>query len=221
MADKQTIKAYDSNVDTYKKMVSKLPDLETLQAFIAELPQGALVLDWGSGPGYLANRMRQAGLKPVCSDASAEMVAAAQDFVLRPDSRSLLYRLSVFIRELGKFQSASCRTCRFSQHIAAAATALVPSGVFYLALKSGSGDARDDLGRLYAYYTRAELEDITRTYGLHVIRILPPQCRYVWQTRKLGRPVSRKQSKLKHPAIWGRGVTGLYSTFSGHPWSSL
>ena len=49
MADKQTIKAYDSNVDTYKKMVSKLPDLETLQAFIAELPQGALVLDWGSG----------------------------------------------------------------------------------------------------------------------------------------------------------------------------
>ena len=83
MADKQTIKAYDSNVDTYKKMVSKLPDLEPLQAFIAELPQGALVLDWGSGPGYLANRMRQAGLKPVCSDASAEMVAAAQqDFGL-------------------------------------------------------------------------------------------------------------------------------------------
>ncbi|MGB0163266.1 MAG: class I SAM-dependent methyltransferase [Candidatus Puniceispirillaceae bacterium] len=174
MADKQTIKAYDSNVDTYKKMVSKLPDLETLQAFIAELPQGALVLDWGSGPGYLANRMRQAGLKPVCSDASAEMVAAAQqDFGLeaRQEPFSALQAVSLYQGIWANFSLLHAERADFPQHIAAAATALVPSGVFYLALKSGSGDARDDLGRLYAYYTQAELEDITRTYGLQVIRI--------------------------------------------------
>ena len=174
MADKQTIKAYDRNVDTYKKMVSKLPDLEPLQAFIAELPQGALVLDWGSGPGYLANRMRQAGLKPVCSDASAEMVAAAQqDFGLeaRQEPFSALQAVSLYQGIWANFSLLHAERADFPHHIAAAATALVPSGVFYLALKSGSGDARDYLGRLYAYYTQAELEDITRIYGLHVIRI--------------------------------------------------
>ena len=200
MADKQTIKAYDSNVDTYKKMVSKLPDLKPLQAFIAELPQGALVLDWGSGPGYLANRMRQAGLKPVCSDASAEMVAAAQqDFGLeaRQESFSALQAISLYQGIWANFSLLHAERTDFPQHIAAAATALVPSGVFYLALKSGSGVARDDLGRLYAYYTQSELEDITRTYGLHVIRIFAGR-----SAGMSGKPenwaglLCRKQSKL-------------------------
>lgn len=200
MVDKQTIKAYDSNVDTYKKMVSKLPDLEPLQAFIAELPQGALVLDWGSGPGYLANRMRQAGLKPVCSDASAEMVAAAQqDFGLeaRQEPFSALQAVSLYQGIWANFSLLHAERADFPQHIAAAATALVPSGVFYLALKSGSGVARDDLGRLYAYYTQAELEDIIRTYGLHVIHTFTGH-----SAGMSGKPenwvglLCRKQSKL-------------------------
>ena len=173
MADEQTIKAYDSNVDTYKKMVSKLPDLEPLQAFIAELPQGAFVLDWGSGPGYLAARMREAGLRPVCSDASAKMVAAAQqDFGLdaRHEPFSALNAVSLYQGIWANFSLLHAQRADFPHHIAAAATALVPSGVFYLALKSGDGESRDDLGRLYAYYTQAELEDITSKCGLGGIR---------------------------------------------------
>ena len=83
----------------------------------------------------------------------------------------------------------------------------MPSGVFYLALKSGSGDARDDLGRLYAYYTLAELEDITRTYGLHVIRIFTGR-----SAGMSGKPenwvglLCRKQSKLNIPPYGAGGL---------------
>lgn len=174
MADKQTINAYDSNVGTYKKMVSKLPDLEPLQAFITELPKAAFVLDWGSGPGYLAARMRDAGLNPVCVDASFEMVAAAQqDFGLeaRQESFADLDAVSLYQGIWANFSLLHADRSDFPHHIAAAATALVPSGVFYLALKSGTGDVRDDLGRLYAYYTQDELVDAVNSQGLAVIRI--------------------------------------------------
>lgn len=174
MADKQTIKVYDRNVDTYKKMVGKLPDLEPLAAFVSELPEGALVLDWGSGPGYLAARMRDAGLKPVCVDASAEMVAAAQqDFGLdaRQESFSALNAISLYHGIWANFSLLHARRTQFPSHIAAAATALIPSGVFYLALKLGSGEQRDDLGRLYAYFTKSELEEMVKHSGLDVVRV--------------------------------------------------
>ena len=174
MADKQTINAYDGNVGTYKKMVSKLPDLEPLRAFITELPKAAFVLDWGSGPGYLAARMRDAGLNPVCVDASFEMVAAAQqDFGLeaRQESFADLDAVSLYQGIWANFSLLHADRSDFPHHIAAAATALVPSGVFYLALKLGTGDVRDDLGRLYAYYTQDELVDAVNSQGLAVIRI--------------------------------------------------
>ena len=173
MADEQTIKAYDSNVGRYKKMVSKLPDLEPLQAFITELPKDAVVLDWGSGPGYLAARMQEAGLRPVCVDASAEMVAAAQqDFGLeaRQEPFSALNAVCLYQGIWANFSLLHAERTEFPHHIAAAATALVPSGIFYLAVKSGSGEGRDDLGRLYTYYTQVELVDVVSHCGLAVIR---------------------------------------------------
>ena len=79
MVDKQTVTIYDQNIATYKKMVDKLPDIQPLNAFIDALQAGAYVLDWGSGPGYLAAEMRARGLRPLCVDASSKMVEAAQN----------------------------------------------------------------------------------------------------------------------------------------------
>ena len=173
MADKQTIKVYDSNVDTYKKMVSKLPDLDPLEAFLSELPQGAKVLDWGSGPGYLAARMRDAGMKPLCVDASAEMVAAARnDFGLqaRQEAFSALDAVSLYQGVWANFSLLHAERSAVPGHIAAASAALVPSGVFYLAVKSGTGEKRDDLGRLYTFFTQADLEEMADQSGLTVVR---------------------------------------------------
>ena len=85
------------------------------------------MLDWGSGPGYLTNRMRQAGLKPVCGDASAEMVAAAQqDFGLeaRQEPFSALQAVSLYQGIWANFSLLHAERADFPQHIAAAATRL-------------------------------------------------------------------------------------------------
>jgi len=172
VADVKTISVYDSNVDTYKKMVDKLPNLAPLEAFIAALPKAALVLDWGCGPGYLAARMRDAGLRPVCVDASAEMVAAAcEDYGLdaRQEQFSELDAVGLYQGIWANFSLLHAERAKFPGHIAAASAALVSVGLFDLALKSGTGEKRDDLGRLYAYYTQSELEGFAEAAGLKVI----------------------------------------------------
>lgn len=174
MADQQTINVYDSSVDSYKKMVNKLPDLEPLQAFIAGLPEGADVLDWGSGPGYLASRMRDAGLNPVCVDASAEMVAAARDdygLVAKQAQFSALDEVAVYHGIWANFSLLHARRDDVPDLIKAASVALLPSGLLYLAVKSGTGETRDDLGRLYTYFIQNELEAVLEQNSFRLIRV--------------------------------------------------
>ena len=174
MADQKTINVYDSNVDSYKKMVNKLPDLEPLQAFIAGLPEGADVLDWGSGPGYLASRMRDAGLNPVCVDASAEMVAAAREdygLVARQAQFSALDEVAVYHGIWANFSLLHARRDDVPDLIKAASAALLPSGLLYLAVKSGTGEKRDDLGRLYTYFTQSELQAVLEQNSFRLIRV--------------------------------------------------
>ena len=54
------------------------------------------------------------------------------------------------------------------RHLAALGTALKPGGLFHIALKSGAGEKRDALGRIYTYYTQSELTDLLENAGLTV-----------------------------------------------------
>ena len=174
MSDQQTINVYDSSVNSYKQMVSKLPDLAPLQAFIERMPAGAAVLDWGSGPGYLASRMRDAGLNPVCVDASAEMVAAARDdygLVARQEQFSALDAVAAYHGIWANFSLLHARREDMPDLIKSATDALLPKGLLYLAVKAGTGENRDDLGRLYTYFTQAELEALVQQSGLSICRV--------------------------------------------------
>ena len=46
---------------------------------------------------------------------------------------------------------------------------LKPGGLFHIALKEGTGEHRDTLGRLYTYVTETELSDLLRGAGLHPV----------------------------------------------------
>lgn len=174
MADKQTVTIYDQNIATYKKMVDKLPDLKPLNAFIDALQAGSYVLDWGSGPGYLAAEMRARGLRPFCVDASREMVEAARNDY-RLDAKqaefSHLNENQIYDGIWANFSLLHVDRAAFFSHISAAAAALVPSGVFYVSVKLGKGQERDDLGRLYSYYGEDELEEILEQSGFEIAEI--------------------------------------------------
>ena len=51
------------------------------------------------------------------------------------------------------------------RHLAALRRALKPGGHLHVALKSGTGEARDTLGRFYTYYTEEELHGLLRDAG--------------------------------------------------------
>ena len=172
MADKKTITIYDQNIITYKKMVDKLPDIKPLNAFIDALRAGAYVLDWGSGPGYLAAEMRGRGLRPLCVDASSKMVEAARnDYQLEAKQAefSHLNENQIYDGIWANFSLLHVERAAFFSHISAAATALVPSGVFYVSVKLGKGQERDELGRFYTYFNHDELEEILGQSGFEIV----------------------------------------------------
>ena len=47
--------------------------------------------------------------------------------------------------------------------------ALKVGGIFHIAMKKGSGEARDRIGRRYSYFTESELEEMMTDNGLSVI----------------------------------------------------
>ena len=172
MADRHTVTIYDQNIATYKKMVDKLPDIKPLNAFIDALQAGAYVLDWGSGPGYLAAEMRARGLRPLCVDASSKMVEAAQnDYQLdaKQAEFSHLNENQIYDGIWANFSLLHVERAAFFSHISAAATALVPSGVFYVSVKLGKGQERDELGRFYTYFNHDELEEILGQSGFEIV----------------------------------------------------
>ena len=79
MTDNQTLNVYDENVDTYRQLVDKLPELESITHFTSLLSPRALILDLGCGVGNAAAQMRDQGFQLVCVDGSPEMVKAAND----------------------------------------------------------------------------------------------------------------------------------------------
>ena len=53
-------------------------------------------------------------------------------------------------------------------HRARIAAALKPGGRFHIGVKTGTGSARDSLGRFYTYYTEDELTGLLQDAGLTV-----------------------------------------------------
>lgn len=167
MSDAETLRVYRARAADYdRRMARDRPDPE-LTRFIAALPPGARVLDWGCGTGIHAEVLLQRGLDVDPVDASEAMIAIARD------RRGLPARLASFDEPLqGPYQGAwvsfsllHAPRADLPGHLRRLAAALEPGGVLFLGLKLGQGEARDALGRLYAYYSRDELIDHMRAAG--------------------------------------------------------
>jgi SAM-dependent methyltransferase len=170
-ADPRTIAVYDAKAADYaQRFGTDAPDRH-LQNLIAALPRGARVLDLGCGPAQASAFMRAAGLDPDPVDASPAMVALAND---RHDIGA---RIATFddIDAVGEYDAIWANfsllhapRADLPRHLAALHRALKPGGRFHIGMKTGTGEARDGIDRLYTYVTLAELCGLLTAAGFTI-----------------------------------------------------
>jgi trans-aconitate methyltransferase len=170
MIDAQTIAAYDARIDDYLKLTPDRPGRH-LRHMIATLGTGAKVLDLGCGPATSSVHLRAAGIIPDPVDASPEMVALANkmhDINARISSFDTLDADQLYDGVWANFSLLHAPKADFPGHLVRIHRALKPNGLFIIGMKLGSDSARDQFGRLYTYYSAAELTMHLETAGFGV-----------------------------------------------------
>jgi len=167
MADAQTLAVYDVKIDDYLRL-TQAPPSKSLLAFIKSIPEGGRVLDLGCGPGFAAAEMARHGCNVEAIDGSAEMVAAASKHsgvIARQATFDELPAQATYYGIYANFSLLHAKRADFNRHIQACYAALHSGGIFHLAMKLGTGEKRDALGRFYTYYTADELKHILTQAG--------------------------------------------------------
>lgn len=171
MVDKRTIALYDAKVDDYAACVAYDGVDRHLADFIAEIPKGGSVLDLGCGPAVASKHMLDAGLHPDPVDASEGMVKLANE------KFDISARVATFddIEGHGKYDGVwanfsllHAERSALPKHLNAIATALRPSGIFHIGMKTGTGASRDAIDRFYTYVGVDELHQLIADAGMTV-----------------------------------------------------
>ena len=136
-------------------------------------PNG-LVLDLGCGPGFASARMNKSGLRSDPVDASIEMVKLANKTYglgARKGEFSDIQGEDVYDGVWANFSLLHAKKIDFKLHIKALYKVLKPNGYFFLGMKLGKGERRDEIGRFYAYYTETELIELLVNAGFNLCEI--------------------------------------------------
>lgn len=167
--DDQTLKVYGQSAQDYADLAANYAEDPVLTTFIQALPRSAHVLDLGCGPGFAAARMATAGHLVDATDAVPEMVEMAGK------NPGVTARLATFddIKEVdaydgiwANFSLLHAPRADMPRHLSTLRRALKPGGLFHIGMKTGTGEKRDAIGRLYTYYTESELNDLLRAADL-------------------------------------------------------
>lgn len=172
MPDAKTIAFYDAAAERYANMTGTDAPSDQLLAFMALLPPQAHVLDLGCGPARASVYMRNAGFVPDPVDASQGMIDLANE-THQIGARMLTFddvaMADTYDGIWANFSLLHAPRADLPRILAALATALHRDGILHVALKTGTGEARDDIDRLYTYLTVTELHDLLTTAGFAVI----------------------------------------------------
>lgn len=173
MADAQTLAVFAKRAADYANRFGKTGGGPHVKAFLSELVPGARILDLGCGPGHTAAEMKRAGFEVEAWDASPELARLA------PEANGVDVRVATFddLSDIARFDAVYANfsllhapKSAMPGHLARIARALKPDGVLHVGLKTGTGEARDGIGRFYAYYAEDEIVALIEDAGFRVIR---------------------------------------------------
>ncbi len=170
--DRGTLAAYARWAADHSGPIEKRRPDAQLHAFIAGMPEKGRVLDLGCGVGRSSALMLDAGLDVDALDASPELAALAKSefgVTVRVASFDSLSDSETYDGIFANFTLLHAPRSELPVHLSRIARALKSGGLFHIGLKTGSGEARDRLGRFYAYYQDAEITDLLEAAGFAVI----------------------------------------------------
>ena len=172
MSDKETLGVYARKADDYATLPVSKDQQDALDMFCAALSSGAHVLDLGCGPGLHAKEFKRRGLIVSALDATPEFVETAQanGINARLGTFDDLTETEAYDGVFASFSLLHAPKAEFPRHLGAIKRALRPGGCLFLGLKLGDGEARDSLGRFYAYYSEAELRKHLETEGFSLLQ---------------------------------------------------
>lgn len=168
--DQRTLAIYDARAGEYAKLTENDGAPKLQQQFARHIPQGGKILDYGCGPGFAASYFAELGYDVDAFDGSLEMVMLAKT---RPhiSVRHLTFQAfsapNTYDGIWASFSLLHAPRSEFPTLLRTIHQALRPSGQLFLGMKLGSGEHRDDLGRLYSYYSEQELRERLKETGFH------------------------------------------------------
>ncbi len=163
IADPQTLGVYSEEAAKYATRDRKERADGFLDPFIAMMPVGAVVLDLGCGAGWAGALMQERGFDVHGLDATPEMAALAQAKLrnkVRVASFESVDEISTYDGIWASGALLHVPKAEMPALLARLARALKPGGLLLATFKSGTGEARDKIGRFYAYYSLDELQQL-------------------------------------------------------------
>lgn len=167
-ADQATLAFYTREARAYADHTEAEAENPVLARFSGMVAPGGHVLDFGSGPGWAANRFRSMGFEVSAVDGSEGLAAEAKR----------RYGLNVKVMQFDAFSDVDAydgiwasfcllhdRREAMPGHLARLHRALKPGGALYVGLKEGTGEERDGLDRRYTYFTMPEMEQLLTVAG--------------------------------------------------------
>lgn len=172
MSDRATLDYYEREAPRYVVAMAQGSARSLseglLAAFLPRLDPGARVLELGCGGGRDTMAMLRHGCAVDATDGATAMVRETQALTGQAARVMQFHQLEAVAEYDAVWAHASLHHQPFASLpdvLARIARALKPGGWFFANYKLGSGDARDDLGRLYNFPPRVDLLELYRAGG--------------------------------------------------------
>ena len=116
--------------------------------------------------------MSDAGLSVVALEPTPEFAELIEQLGIEVQRKTFadIDELAKYDGAWASFSLLHAKRTDMPSYLQKIANALKPAGLFVIGMKTGSGEARDKLGRFYCYYTIDELRELLITAGFVVKR---------------------------------------------------
>ena len=147
----KTIDYYNKHAEEFTTSTFEVDMKSLYQPFLAELPEGARILDVGCGSGRDTLAFKNKGYQVDAIDYSEELVKKATRLTGIPIKLKSFYEVDDYEAYDGIWACASllhCERSRLAEVLEKMVQALKPNGVVYMSFKYGDSD-RDQDGRQF------------------------------------------------------------------------
>jgi len=175
MREDTTHEYYETHADEYFQ-ATHAADLHPMwRNFSQHLQTNALILDLGCGSGRDMRHFAQQGFRVVGVDYSSKLLQLAQSFTRQPlvlgNFVHLPFQNQTFDAVWSIGALLHVPRLLLPSVLAQIHTVLKPDSVFFTAMKKGTGEGVDDLGRFHVFYQPREWKDILTENGYEVLEI--------------------------------------------------